>query len=168
MAARITAGSTRRTRQTRAVVTLLLALALLGGAFYKAYSYIQDDNGSPQAKASDCATGTAERPIAKPSTVTVNVYNATKTVGLAADVAAKLRARGYVIGEVDNDPLSKKITGSAEIRYGDSGRAQARSARLAIKDAKLVNDKRTDETVDLVIGAKYKELSALPKCASSS
>lgn len=167
MAAPIVAGRTRRTRQIRATVTLLLALAFLGGAFYTAYSYIQNDARSPQAKASDCATGTVDKPIAKPSTVTVNVYNATSTAGLAAEVARKLKQRGYQIGEIDNDPLKKKVTGSAEIRYGDSGRAQARSARLAIKDAKLVNDKRTDETIDLVIGAKYQDLSAPPTCKSN-
>ena len=58
MAAPIVAGRTRRTRQIRATVTLLLALAFLGGAFYTAYSYIQNDARSPQAKASDGATGT--------------------------------------------------------------------------------------------------------------
>ena len=153
MSATRTAGHPQRTRQIRAAIVLIVALAFLGGAFYKAYSYIQDDSETPTTLASDCATGTAEQPIAKPSTVIVNVYNATDTVGLAA-------------GEIDNDPLEKSIKGVAEIRYGDSGRAAARSVRLAVRDAKLINDKRTDETVDLVIGDGYEKLSPAPTCAT--
>ena len=96
----------------------------------------------------------------------MNVYNATDTVGLAAGVARSMRERGYEVGEIDNDPLEKSIKGVAEIRYGDSGRAAARSVRLAVRDAKLINDKRTDETVDLVIGDGYEKLSPAPTCAT--
>ncbi|MFZ1578139.1 MAG: LytR C-terminal domain-containing protein [Nostocoides sp.] len=166
MSATRTAGHPQRTRQIRAAIVLIVALAFLGGAFYQAYSYIQDDSETPTTLASDCATGTAEQPIAKPSTVIVNVYNATDTVGLAAGVARSMRERGYEVGEIDNDPLEKSIKGVAEIRYGDSGRAAARSVRLAVRDAKLINDKRTDETVDLVIGDGYEKLSPAPTCAT--
>lgn len=165
MAAPIVAGRRRRTRQIRAAATLLLALIFLGAAFYKAYSYIQDDTTSPTVKAGDCITGTAEQPVAKPSTVTINVYNATTTAGLAAKVAATLRERGFTVAEIDNDPLDKKITASAEIRYGDTGRPAARTARLMVKDAKMVNDKRTDETVDLVLGEAFTTLADLPSCS---
>jgi len=76
-----------------------------------------------------------------------------------------LRERGFTVAEIDNDPLDKKITASAEIRYGATGRPAARTARLMVKDAKMVNDKRTDETVDLVLGKAFTTLADLPSCS---
>ncbi|CCH75221.1 conserved hypothetical protein [Nostocoides australiense Ben110] len=168
MAAQLTAGTPRRVRQIRAAVVLLLALAFLGGAFYKAYSYIQEDTSPESAKASDCMTGTAQKPIAKVSDAKVNVYNATSTPGLAAKVAGQLRERGYSVVEIDNDPLKKKVKGTGEIRYGTPGVPFARAVRLALNDAKFVNDKRTDSTIDLVIGDKFTELSPPPTCSSAT
>ena len=50
-----------------------------------------------------------------PATTTVNVYNASSKNGLAARTAAELRERGFVIGEVRNDPLRRKVA-VAEVR----------------------------------------------------
>ncbi len=164
MPAQVVAGSPRRTRQIRAAVTLLLTLAFLGVAFYKAYSYIQEDTRSPAAAAADCTIGSA----AKPSDTVVNVYNASKRPGLAADVARQLRERGYQVGDIDNDPLKKKVTDPAVIRYGKPGLANARAARLAIKAAKYKQDDRTDTSVDLVLGDSFKALNPQPSCSAKA
>lgn len=166
----IVAGAPRRTRQIRATAVLLLTLAFLGFAFYKAYSYISDDpdEGPTTTVASvDCVTGSEQAPVAKVSATVVNIYNATTTTGLAASVADQMRERGYQIGEIANDPLRRSIEGVAEIRYGggDVGPTHARAARLAVRDAELVRDKRADNTVDLVLGNGFEVLSPLPKCA---
>lgn len=163
MTAPIVAGHPRRMRQIRAAVSLLVALAFLAFAFYKAYGYLKTDQGTTTT-ASSCMTGSAKAPIALPKDTTVNVYNATTQAGLAAEVARKLRDRGFKVGEVDNDPLKKKISGVGEIRYGTSGREEARAVSVALPDAKRVNDKRTDAVVDLAVGAKFDDLAPLPTC----
>ena len=164
MTAPIVARQPRRMRQIRAALSLLVALAFLAFAFYKAYGYLQSDHGTTVGSSS-CMTGSAKAPVALPKDTTVNVYNATTQAGLAAEVARKLRDRGFVIGEVDNDPLKKKISGVGEIRYGSEGREEARAVSLALPDAKRVNDKRTDAVIDLAVGAKFVDLAAPPTCS---
>ncbi len=93
-----------------------------------------------------------------PATVSVNVYNATDTTGLAARTAATMKARGFTVGDVDNDPLDKTIKASAEIRYGPKGKENAQLVRFYVAGAKLVADDRTDASVDLVLGEKFKNV----------
>ena len=57
------------------------------------------------------------------SKVKVSVYNSTNKIGLAGDTAKVLKARGFLINEVGNDPMSKNVQGVAEIRYGPKGAA---------------------------------------------
>jgi hypothetical protein len=103
----------------------------------------------------------------KPSAVTINVYNATSRVGLAASTAKSLRAQGFKIGKVTNDPLGKGIDGVGEVRHGPSGAAAAALAGTRLRGAKVVPDARSDNTVDLVLGNAFKALSAPPKVAPS-
>jgi len=93
--------------------------------------------------------------LPKPASVTVNVYNATQTSGLARKTASQLRTSEFVIGDVANDPLNKTIPGVAEIRYGKKGSVNARLLAFYLPSATLVLDKRTDATVDLVLGDTF-------------
>ncbi len=119
--------------------------------------------GSDQpAPGPTCVTTTAvpAATLPKPATVSVNVYNATDTSGLAARTAATMKARGFTVGDVDNDPLSKTIKASAEIRYGPKGKENAQLIVFYVPGAKLVADDRTDASVDLVLGEKFKAVRA--------
>ena len=159
------ASMARRARRRRALITLGVVALMLFFAFWYAYSYYQDSN-KPKAStpAPSCtATSTARTP----AQVTVNVYNATERTGLAAKTAADVRKRGFKISTVSNDPLQKKVSGAAEVRYGPTGRESAKLVLTLVKGSKAVKDSRTDSSVDLVLGAKFTALTA-PKKASSA
>ena len=55
--------------------------------------------------------------------ITVNVFNATKRVGLAKITSVDLKLRGFRIGTVDSSP--EDIKGIAIIRYGASSKPSA-------------------------------------------
>lgn len=94
-----------------------------------------------------------------PADVTTNVYNATDRTGLAAATAEELKARGFVIGTVANDPLGKTITGVAEVRHGPKGADAARLMAFYLPDAKLVDDGRSDASIDTVLGAGFMDVA---------
>ncbi|MDQ2755359.1 MAG: LytR C-terminal domain-containing protein [Actinomycetota bacterium] len=174
------ASSRRARRRRRTAITLLVVVAMLAGAFYVASSYARNRTAVPQAAScpttSATASGTGKaktptktpaKPTAKaplPSQVTVNVYNATGRGGLAGDTARTVRARGFIVGAVANDPLKKPIAGTGELRYGPTGRAAATVAHSLLPSAKTVLDGRTDASVDLVLGTAFTALA--PPAAS--
>jgi hypothetical protein len=101
------------------------------------------------------------RPI--PSEVHVNVYNTTYRTGLAKVVARELKARGFNIKEVSNDPQRTLQMGTAIIRYGDQGDLAAALLKEHVPGSRLVRDARSDATVDLVLGNAYTSLTAPTK-----
>ncbi len=94
-----------------------------------------------------------------PRTIKVNVYNATKHRGLAKATSVELAARGFGIGTVANDPLNKLIVGTAQIRYGTKGTAQAKVVAAQVPSPIMVTDRRKDASVDFVIGEQYSSLN---------
>jgi hypothetical protein len=156
------ASTSRRARRRRALITLGIVVLMLFFAFWYAYSYIEAPDGHRSTAAPpSCTATTAVAPT--PAGVTVNVYNATDRSGLAATTASAVRKRGYRISTVANDPLQKTVSGTAEVRYGATGRPGARLVLTLVKGAKAVKDSRTDSSVDLVLGDKFTSLAAPPK-----
>lgn len=168
------ASSRRARRRRRTAITLLVVVAMLVGAFYVASSYRNTPDAaagasgcppsSTTATATGKTTGTAKaKPVSKaptPGQITVNVYNATSRSGLAGDTAKAVKARGFVVGKVSNDPLKKTLTSPGELRYGKSGAAAAAVAKGLLPSAKSVVDGRADASVDLVLGNAYTALAA--------
>ncbi|CAB4939639.1 unannotated protein [freshwater metagenome] len=157
-------GSSGKRRRRHPVVTGLVVLLMMGVLFGATFGAVRLLRGggtaTPEAIATTpapCVTVTS-RPgqlLPEPSTITVNVFNATGRVGLAKSSATDLTARGFVIGRVANDPLGASLTGIAEIRYGTQGLANAQLVQFYLVGATLSPDKRTDATVDVVLGQKY-------------
>lgn len=145
-------------RQRRSTVTIAVLLLALVGAFYYASTYFRQSTPTPAAS---CTTVKAIEPL-KPGDVTVNVYNATKRSGLADSTSKLLAKRGFTVKKVANDPLKKKVTKVAEIRYGEPGKLSAELLAKNVPGAVLVKDKRTDDVVDLVIGNAWKHLGPVP------
>ena len=168
----VESGASRRHRRNRRTAILLVVLlALLAGAFYYAAQYF--NRPSAPATSSGCPTGEftagAESQPLAPHQVTVNVYNATNRAGLAAATAKDIKARGYVIGQVANDPLKKKkIDAAAEIRFGPNGKAGSELVAKLVEGAVPTQDTRADATVDLVIGHGFKALVAAPPPTTST
>jgi hypothetical protein len=154
-------GPRKRHPVTTAIVVLLMC-AVLFGATYGAVRLLRgpstDGASSPSGSPSPCVTTTVVPGVVlpKPGQVTSNVFNATTRAGLAKRTSAELQSRGFVIGRVANDPLSKKVTGVAEIRYGASGLANAQLMRYYVIGAVLVKDGRKDASIDVVLGDKFK------------
>ena len=100
---------------------------------------------------------TGVRP-ADPSDITLQVYNASSTSGLAKTVTNDLRTAGFtsILGGA-NDPLypAQDLVCTSEIRYGQAGTAAARTLLLVAPCAQLVLDNRISDSVDLSLGARY-------------
>jgi hypothetical protein len=89
--------------------------------------------------------------------ITVNVYNATSRVRLAAATAEALGERGFHIGATKDGTA---YSGVAQISFGPAGVAQAYTLAAQIDGATLllVNKDPADPSVDLALGANYAEL----------
>jgi LytR cell envelope-related transcriptional attenuator len=159
----------RRRRRRRAAITLTLVGLMMVGTFAYAAAYFQGWVGTrtPKPVASGACQVATPAQALKPSAVTINVYNATNRSGLAASVAKSLRAQGFKVGKVANDPLGKSIAGVGEVRHGQTGAAGATLAATRLSGAKVVPDERADATVDLVLGNAFTTLRAPPKVAPS-
>jgi hypothetical protein len=155
------ATSRRHRRNRRTAIILVVLVALLAGAFYYAATYF--NRPSTPATSSDCPTGQgtagAGGAALAPGQVTVNVFNATTRTGLAASTAKDVKARGFVIAQITNDPAKKKIDGPAEVRFGPNGKAGAELVVKLVDGATPTQDTRADATVDLVIGNGFKALA---------
>lgn len=89
------------------------------------------------------------------NTIHANIWNAAGKAGEAASVATQLKWRGVRIISTGNDPSAGAPPEHAEIRYGPNGKQIALTLAEQIKDAKLIQDDRTNPSVDLVIGSKF-------------
>ncbi|WP_404380092.1 LytR C-terminal domain-containing protein [Knoellia locipacati] len=161
----LTAELRHRHQNRRAATTILIVLLMLFFAFWYAYSYYRA-SGAGEATPT---TGPTCRPfnpkVPTPAVTKVNVYNATSKSGLAARTAADLRERGFLIGTVSNDPLSRKVA-VAEVRYGPAGRTRvALVSPLGGRGTTTMADKRKDTSVDLVLGSSFSTLAPSPKSA---
>lgn len=155
----------RRRHPLATTIIVVLMMAVLFGATFGIVRLLRgsgSDQASPGATSpAPCVTTTVVPGVAlpKPGQVSSNVYNSTNRAGLAKRTAADLGSRGFKIGRVANDPLGRSIAGVAEIRYGTAGLANAQLMRYYILGAVLVQDARTDATIDVVLGQKFKAVT---------
>jgi hypothetical protein len=159
----------RRRRRRRAFITLSVVCVLLLATVLYAASYMQGWVGgtTPKAVANATCVNTASNKVVKTTDVTINVYNATDRLGIAADVAKTLEKQGFKVDTIDNDPLGKSIQSPGEIRSGPSGAGGAILAASRLPGAAVLKDERPDASVDLVLGSKYDHLSRkLPRLNS--
>lgn len=157
----------RRRRRHRAVATMTLVSLILVSTVVYAASYVQGWIGTPAPQAVSNANCYASNQKLTPSGVTINVYNGTSRVGLAASVATSLERAGFKVATVDNDPLGRTVLSLAEVRHGQSGTAAAALAATRLPGATFVQDTRVDASVDLVLGKKFRSLSSSRKAATS-
>lgn len=153
-----------RQRKPGRTLALLLAVSLAGAGGYGAWAQgwldpIGELAGVPaEVAVAACTPAPAPptpAPAPAPGSVTVNVFNATGRMGLAAEVATELRARGFVVAQVSNDPLARTVAGTAELRNGIGGAEAARTLAAQVEGATVSPDQRPDASVDLVMGAGF-------------
>ncbi|MEI7778878.1 MAG: LytR C-terminal domain-containing protein [Actinomycetes bacterium] len=139
------------------VAAMLVAFAAGLGA-----SYVLKGSGNlatpnPSSTSQPCVTKTAlvGAGLPNPSQVQLNVYNAAHIAGLARRTGADLAADGFIILSKTNDPLGKTLETVGEIRYGPTGAKGATLLLAYAIGAKLVNDGRSDASVDFAVGKGY-------------
>lgn len=156
-----------RRRRRKALTTLAILLLGLFFAFWWAYSYYKaSEHATSGARptASPTPTCLAVDPKAvTPSSVTVNVLNATTRKGLAGATAKEFTAQGFLVGKVANDTSKKQIPGPGEVRFGAKGQAQADLVLKVLgQGATAAQDGRKDATVDVALGEGFVKLQPLP------
>ncbi|MCR6688891.1 LytR C-terminal domain-containing protein [Cellulomonas sp.] len=92
--------------------------------------------------------------------ITVNVYNSTKTGGLAATTLASFADRGFKEGKTANQP---EFEGTALVTFGRKGVAAAYTVAAHIPGAQMLLDARKDATVDVTVGTEYTALIPVDK-----
>jgi LytR cell envelope-related transcriptional attenuator len=133
------------------IFLLVLALAALG-VWWKVFG---DAAAEEDREEASCAIASTAPPQLDPTTVRLRVFNATDTAGLAQQVGDELRARGFVVEEVANDPTDREVTGVGEIRHGPRGADAASYMTVYMPGAGDWPDTRADDRVDFVIGPDF-------------
>lgn len=148
-----------------------IALITQGGPLPTQPEVAASPSGGPGSPAVPlpCATSTVipAEVLPKPTKVRINVFNATKRKGLAAETALALKLAGFKILAVQNVPDGRRIDGFAEIRHGPKGIKQAQLLHFYLPDGILVEDTRNDKTVDVVLGKEFSIIVSEAEVAAS-
>ncbi|GAA1610583.1 envelope integrity protein Cei [Nocardia ninae] len=93
----------------------------------------------------------------------VRVLNANNQRGQAAHVAAQFGDLGFASApgtQFGNDTVyvNGDLECTGQIRFGVSGRPAAASVQLVVPCAELIEDQRTDDTVDMVLGSLFRDI----------
>lgn len=125
-------------------VTLVVLLCILGlGAWY-GYSMIM--KAPPAPSPSPCTPIAAQK--IKATQVTVNVFNAGTARGRATVVAANLKAKGFVTGQVDN---TNDRTAQTIVRGAKADSPEVKLVAGFFKNVKIEADNRVDHSVDVLV-----------------
>ncbi|WP_026212617.1 LytR C-terminal domain-containing protein [Longispora albida] len=150
-----------RVRAFAVVGTLLLVAVIV-----VTWALMHDKQAGSTSTAKSCPKGyvavdTRQPP---PADIKVNVYNGTDETGVAAKAADGLAKEKFKVLKTDNDPKRKTVKGVVELRYGPKTVGAAHVLRayfLVDADAPAEFDpKRTDDVVDVVLGAQFKQLGS--------
>jgi hypothetical protein len=141
---------------------IFVGVLFVAGGIVVATTIHRDSQANPVVVA-DCASGQVPAKTRMPDSraqVTLNVYNGTKTAGLAETVADELKFRGFKIDKVGT--AAKQVNQIAVIAYGPQaiGAAYLVSANFLVDQAVMSFDiKRKDAEVDVTIGTQFEQLA---------
>lgn len=137
-------------RVVRTPLTLLILLAILCyGAWWGYTNVLKPVEPLP---AEPCVEQSLPNSQLKSSQVTVSVYNGGDRRGLAGDVGRALRDKGFRVQRTTNTGENIKET----VIVGASAKnPEVILVKGFFKDATVRADKRTDGTVDVLVGDKY-------------
>lgn len=148
----------RRRMLHRVVIGVLAALLLLGALFalavLRGWIVLAEPEPAPTVSTACPAGPFTYQP---PDTITVNVFNATPTAGLALQVSDALADRGFLRGTVGNSSVTRADM-TAIIVSGPGGEASAFTLQQQIPGTQYLQDDRADTSVDVVLGSGYTEL----------
>ncbi len=98
---------------------------------------------------------------AKLAETKIQVLNASGHGGQAADVSGALRDLGFAQPTAANDPVyaGTRLECQGQIRFGHNGKAGAAAVWLVAPCTELIQDNRSDDSVDLVVGTEFTALT---------
>ena len=112
----------------------------------------EDSDAAEPAAGAEPTAPAAGALTVPPAQVTVDVLNATGTSGLAATAADALKADGFTIGDVGNDP--GRVSTSV-VRHGPDALEQARTVAAAVPGSVLQASDALAGKVQVVLGPGY-------------
>ncbi|MDH6291174.1 MULTISPECIES: envelope integrity protein Cei [Rhodococcus] len=125
-----------------------------------------DPAAPPQQALGEKVDGSTLRDVepAALSATKVRVFNANGEHGQAAQVAAQLSDYGFASApdvQAGNDPVyvDQNMQCQGQLRFGPNGAAAASALWLVAPCAELIQDTRTDDTVDLALGTYFRKIS---------
>jgi LytR cell envelope-related transcriptional attenuator len=137
-------------RIVRTPITLLVLLGvLLYGAWWGYRNIIQP---VPKPPPPPCVEQAVPKGELKASQVTVKVYNGGDRRGLAGDIGRSLRRKGFKVPVTTN--TGEKIQKTVIVGAGAKN-PEVLFVRSFFKKAVVRVDKRTDGSVDVLVGNKY-------------
>ncbi len=149
----------RTRRKRRTAITLIVLIVVLAGVYFYASSYWNRPAGSSAAKSTCTPTIPADGSVAA-GDFELQVFNSTSRNGLAASTAKELKARGYNVVTIANDPAKSDIAEAAEVRFGPRGERAAQAVLALVPGSVPVKDEaRTGTRVDLVLGDAFSTLA---------
>lgn len=161
-------ASTLTRRPLPALVSLLALLLLTGLVWLRV---LHRGGSSSDHKATPCPTPTARTvgTLPAPATITLSVLNSTNRSGIAAKARTALLNDGFKVpADAANDTKFKnKIPGTAQIRFGPTGKQAATLVRYYFPGAVLVTTPSKSATVVVSLGAKYRTISS-PKAVQAA
>jgi hypothetical protein len=164
----------RTKRRRRLIAAGVTGLVLVGAGAFGVGSLISSPSqsstasgscrtkadGAPNAAAADARTVAIAGQLPTAAQIKLNVYNSTNRHGLAASAATSLKQRGFTISNVTNDPLKVNLTVAAQVRGASANVSAMRVVAAEVVGAQLHADSRTDNSVDLVLGAGFTALAS--------
>ncbi len=149
----------------RLIATPLLLLGLLGllvwGAFW---GWRNLTAPLPEPEPTPCVTVSSE--IVSVTDVSVRVYNAGFTSGLANRVGSRLKEAGFNVVRVEN--TEERVTSGLLIRTSEDNQPAVRLVTSYFADATLQYDGRVDGTVDILLASEEPAAGETPLSQVSS
>ncbi|NNG38114.1 LytR C-terminal domain-containing protein [Flexivirga sp. ID2601S] len=140
----------RKRRQRRSIAIVIVAAVLVTVGFVYAIAYMNRSKPVDPTAAS-CVLPTSQAPAQ--ASFVLNVYNASTDTGRAKTSGAAMKSQGFNVGVISNDPYKLSLKGIGQIRFGPKGKSNAEEfVSKMLPGAELMQDGRTDDSVDLVLG----------------
>lgn len=158
---RVDENGYRRRMKLRGPITLVVLLGLLGGsAWYGAKTVLgQDDAVVPAPVCHTQKVDKKNQPKITTKQVSVSIYNAGQSRGLATRTAAAMRDRGFVIAKVGNAADGISVA-KWQVR-AKTASPQAQLVAAQVKGAKIKTSKSHDGSgVDLYVGDDFEKLTS--------
>ncbi len=135
----------------RLVATPLLLLGLLGLLVWGAFWGWQNLTAPlPEAEPTPCVTVSAE--LVTVNDVSVRVFNAGFTSGLANRVGSNLKEVGFNVIRIEN--TDERVTSGLLVRMSEGNKPAERLVTSYFADATVEYDERVDGTVDILLASE--------------